>query len=116
MLTENRRVLEATESLKEGDLRGFGELMKASHRSLRDDFEVSCPEIDLLVEIANRTDGVLGSRMTGGGFGGCTVSLVHADAVTVLVDSLTEYTKNTGLTPGVFVLEKNLEAGRVEPL
>ncbi|MDJ0919005.1 MAG: galactokinase [Woeseiaceae bacterium] len=116
VLTENQRVLEATESLKAGDLQRFGELMTASHRSMRDDFEASCGEIDLLVENANGTDGVLGSRMTGGGFGGCTVTLAHKDAVALLVDSLTEYTKNTGLNPGVFVLEKNLEAGHVEPL
>ncbi|MDJ0759475.1 MAG: galactokinase [Woeseiaceae bacterium] len=113
VLTENQRVLDATELLKAGDLQRFGDLMKASHRSLRDDFEVSCPEVDLLVNIANRTDGVLGSRMTGGGFGGCTVTLAHKDAVAILVDSLTEYTKNTGLNPGVFVLDRNLEAGPV---
>ena len=70
-------------------------------------------KIDLLVEIARRTQGVLGSRMTGGGFGGCTVSLVHEAAVPALIEGLSAYTAETGLTPGVFVLEGNLEAGPV---
>jgi len=86
--------------------------MRESHRSLGDDFEVSCPELDLLVKLALNTDGVLGSRMTGAGFGGCTVSLVHKDAVKTLEDKLNiDYTARFNLTPGVFVLEGNLEAG-----
>jgi galactokinase len=113
VLTENQRVLDATQALKDGALDQFGELMNASHRSLRDDFEVSCPEVDMLVELANDTDGILGSRMTGGGFGGCTVTLAHKDAVPVLVDKLANYTTKFDLVPGVFVLESNLEAGRV---
>ncbi len=114
VLTENQRVIDATASLKAGNLGEFGELMNASHRSLRDDFEVSCPELDLLVEIANRTNGVLGSRMTGAGFGGCTVTLAHKDAVGDLVAGLSEFTSQTGLNPGVFILEGNLEAGAVQ--
>jgi len=111
---ENQRALDATVALKADDLDKFGELMTASHISLRDDFEVSCPELDLLVELANSTDGVLGSRMTGAGFGGCTVSLVHRDSVEPLVDKLNkDYTARFDLTPGVFVLEGNLEAGLV---
>ena len=77
---ENRRAVHAVEVLKAGDLAAFGALMNASHASLRDDYEVSCPELDLLAETAQAIPGVLGSRMTGGGFGGCTVSVVEVGA------------------------------------
>jgi galactokinase len=88
--------------------------MTASHLSLRDDFEVSCPELDLLVTLSNNTEGVLGARMTGAGFGGCTVNLVHEDAVQVLTERIeAEYAVRFGLTPGVFALQGNLEAGRL---
>ena len=112
VIAENQRALDAASSLKAGALEDFGALMTQSHCSLRDDFEVSCPELDLLVKLATSTDGVLGSRMTGAGFGGCTVSLVHKDAVSLLVDRLnTDYSGRFNLTPGVFILEGNLEAG-----
>jgi galactokinase len=112
VVTENQRVLDAVVALKAGELSVFGTLMSESHQSLRDDFEVSCPELDLLVKLALNTDGVLGSRMTGAGFGGCTVSLVHKDAVKMLEDRLnTDYTARFNLTPGIFMLEANLEAG-----
>lgn len=81
VITENARVLQAREALNRGDSREFGRLMYASHRSLRDDFDVSCAELDTLVEIAHGVPGVYGSRMTGGGFGGCTISLVEEDRV-----------------------------------
>jgi galactokinase len=114
VLTENQRVLDAVVALKAGELSVFGKLMSESHQSLRDDFEVSCPELDLLVKLALDTDGVLGSRMTGAGFGGCTVSLVHKDAVKTLEDKLNiDYTARFKLIPGVFVLEGNLEAGLI---
>ena len=114
VVAENQRVLDAAVSLKSGQLAKFGRLMIDSHHSLRDDFEVSCPELDLLVELAIKTDGVLGSRMTGAGFGGCTVSLVHKDAIASLTDRLNaEYTVRFNLTPGVFVLEGNREAGHL---
>jgi galactokinase len=113
VISENQRALDGAAALKAGHIDRFGELMKASHRSLRDDFEVSCPELDMLVKLANGTAGVLGSRMTGAGFGGCTVSIVHRDSVETLVDNLAEYTTRFNLTPGVFVLEGNLEAGPV---
>lgn len=113
VVAENKRTLDATTALKKGNLDDFGRLMVASHESLRDDFEVSCKELDLLVKIATNTPGVLGSRMTGAGFGGCTVSLVHDSAVPTLTENLGEYTSQTGLTPGVFVLEGNLEAGPI---
>jgi galactokinase len=81
VVTENERTVNAAEALKRSDLDGFGRLMWESHRSLRDDYEVSSPELDTLVEIASGFDGVLGSRMTGGGFGGSTVSLVRRERV-----------------------------------
>ena len=116
VIAENQRVLNAVASLKAGQLAEFGRLMIESHKSLRDDFEVSCPELDLLVELADNTDGVLGSRMTGAGFGGCTVSLIHQDAVELLISRLNnDYTARFNLVPGVFVLEGNCEAGRIEP-
>ena len=78
---ENQRTIQAVEALKAGKLEVFGKLMNASHRSLRDDYEVSCPEIDLLTELAWSVPGVIGARITGGGFGGCTVNIVKNDAV-----------------------------------
>jgi len=81
VVTEDERVVLSAQALAAGDMARFGELMVASHVSLRDDFEVSCPELDLLVETALDVPGVLGSRMTGAGFGGCTVSLVASESV-----------------------------------
>ncbi len=78
---ENNRTLKAVQALKDGDLETFGALMNASHVSLRDDYEVSCHELDVLAETAWTVPGVLGSRMTGGGFGGCTVSIVRDEAI-----------------------------------
>ncbi len=78
---ENQRTIRAVEALKENNLKLFGELMNASHVSLRDDYQVSCDEIDVLVEEAWKVEGVIGSRITGGGFGGCTVSIVKNEAV-----------------------------------
>lgn len=74
-VSENQRTLDAVKALESGDIRRFGALMNASHESLRDDYEVSCEELDLLAEAAQQIGGVYGSRMTGGGFGGCTVTL-----------------------------------------
>jgi galactokinase len=79
VVTEDQRVLDAAAALRRDDLAGYGRLMYESHASLRDDYEVSCPELDVLVELASTIDGVYGARMTGGGFGGCTVNLVRAD-------------------------------------
>ncbi|MBN1351200.1 galactokinase [candidate division KSB1 bacterium] len=81
VITETQRVLDAIEALKNDDLAEFGELMNASHNSLQADYEVSCTELDTMVEIARSIDGTLGARMTGGGFGGCTVNLVLEDQV-----------------------------------
>jgi UDPglucose--hexose-1-phosphate uridylyltransferase len=97
VVTENARVREAVGALRAGDLVRLGRLMAASHASLRDDYEVSCPELDLLVDLAARTPGVLGARLTGGGFGGSTVNLVARGALdpfrTRVID---EYRRRTG--------------------
>ena len=113
VITENARVLDASAALSAGELPHFGRLMTASHKSLRDDFEVSCDELDCLVDIANGIEGVLGSRMTGAGFGGCTVTLSHKDALETLKAGLLTYTNRFGLNPEMFVLQANLEAGKV---
>jgi galactokinase len=79
--------------------------MADSHRSLRDDYEVSCPELDVMVEIASRLPGVIGARMTGGGFGGCTINLVHADATKSVGRELArEYADRTRIHPEIYVL------------
>lgn len=78
---ENQRTIKAVNALKADNVEEFGKLMNASHVSLRDDYEVSCEEIDILVDLAWQIPGVIGSRITGGGFGGCTVSIVKNDAV-----------------------------------
>jgi galactokinase len=106
VVTENQRVLEAAKALRSGDARRFGVLMYQSHASLRDDYEVSCRELDLLVGLASSTQGVHGARMTGGGFGGCTVNLLRADAR----DSFREYMSRayqeaTGIVPEIYVCE-----------
>jgi galactokinase len=95
---ENRRTLDAAEALGAHDPARFGALMNASHDSLRDDYEVSCAQIDVLVEAARRVRGVLGSRITGGGFGGCTVTLLEARAAEDFIRLVgTEYRKRTKL-------------------
>lgn len=114
VVSENLRVLNASAALGGGDLVAFGSLMNMSHQSLREDFEVSCDELDYLVDIAQGTEGVLGSRMTGAGFGGCTVTLVHKDSMDELKAGLAGYEARFGLKPGVFALTTNLEAGVVE--
>lgn len=95
---ENQRTVLAAKALKSGNIKLFGELMNASHVSLRDDYDVSCEEIDLLVELAWNMPGVLGSRITGGGFGGCTVNIVENDAVEDFVSVIgKKYKEITGL-------------------
>jgi galactokinase len=90
VVSENARTLAAAESLARGDLAAMGRLMGESHRSLRDDLRVSCPELDTLVDLAGQSDGVYGARMTGGGFGGCIVALARPDAVPALDARLRE--------------------------
>jgi galactokinase len=104
VVSENYRTLQAVEALEGGDLVHFGQLMNESHRSLQHDFEVSCPEIDVLVELSQKQPGVIGSRITGGGFGGCTVSLVARDAVAAYeAEVIPEYEKRTGCKTDVYV-------------
>jgi len=104
VVTENRRVLDAVEALRSGDLVRFGSLMNASHLSLRDDYEVSCPELDAMVEAAWRQEGVVGARMTGAGFGGCTVNLVALQAAEAFRHHVAqEYTQAIGLVPQVYI-------------
>ena len=104
VIGENARVLAAAAALEAGDAGTFGELMYASHQSMRDDYECSCAELDLLVELARAVEGVYGARMTGGGFGGCTVSLVRADAVPYFERSIAAaYRAATGKQPQIFV-------------
>jgi len=106
IITENARTLAAVDALKSGNLIQFGRLMYASHESLRDDYEVSCRELDLLVKIAQGHSGVYGARMTGGGFGGCTVNLVAADQVENFIATVSQsYQLQTGLTPESYVCQ-----------
>ncbi|MCI9430094.1 MAG: galactokinase [Lachnospiraceae bacterium] len=94
---ENQRTIRAVEALKNKDVELFGRLMNASHVSLRDDYEVSCEECDILAEEAWKIDGVIGSRITGGGFGGCTVSIVKEEAIDDFIEKVgTVYEKRTG--------------------
>src|SRR5262249_32312035 len=88
VVTENARTLAAVRALSQNDLVEFGHLMVASHRSLKEDYEVSCAELDLCVDVATSQAGVYGARMTGGGFGGCTVNLVERSAVNAVSDAL----------------------------
>ncbi len=106
VLEENERLLVGCEELRRGDLAAFGRLMAASHRSLRDDYSVSCPELDALVEIATGVDGVWGARMMGGGFGGCTVNLVQAEAVDEFSAVVAaRYRERTGRPARIFVTQ-----------
>ena len=103
---ENQRTIKAVKALKEGDIAEFGKLMNQSHISLRDDYEVSCEEVDTLVEIAGSVDGVLGSRITGGGFGGCTVNIVRDEAIERFKEEITEkYKEKVGHEPEIYVVE-----------
>lgn len=103
VVSECERVLSAVEALRRSDLDSFGRLMYASHESLRDDFEVSCFELDTVVEIARQVPGVYGARMTGAGFGGCAVILVKRSAAEALEERVRrEYPQKTGLEPELF--------------
>jgi hypothetical protein len=104
------------EALKNKDYKEVGRLMTLSHNSLQDDYEVSCEELDLLVRIANQLPGVYGSRMTGGGFGGCTVSLVDPDHVEAVESAMSEnYTKQTGLKCEIYRALPSAGAGVIDP-
>ncbi|HVA00314.1 MAG TPA: galactokinase [Terriglobia bacterium] len=106
VISENQRVLEAVKVLEDGDLERFGKLMNASHESLRDDYEVSCQELDVLVDLALKQPGVLGARMTGAGFGGCTVNLVRTEAANSFADAVKAgYREVLGREAEVYICE-----------
>jgi galactokinase len=112
VIEENRRVRSAVRCLRSADLKGMGQLMRESHESLRDLYEVSCPELDIMVESAASLPGFYGGRMTGGGFGGCTVNLVESTEAQTFAHRVTERYKNkTGVTPDVFICEPANGAG-----
>ena len=103
---ENQRTVQAVAALKNRDIEQFGKLMNASHVSLRDDYEVSCEEIDVLVEEAWKIDGVIGSRITGGGFGGCTVSIVKDEAVDTFRNQVgAAYEARTGKKADFYIMD-----------
>ncbi len=102
ILTENQRVLDGCDALKQGDYQTFGQKLFESHEGQRDEFEISCPELDFLAEKARNFDGVLGARMTGGGFGGCTINIVQEAVYERFVSELSSsYQKAFGLAPRV---------------
>ena len=114
VICENERVICAVAALRAGDLRTFGRLMNESHASLRNDYQVSCPELDTLVMAAWRVKGVYGSRMTGAGFGGCTVSLVDEGAVEAFRQQVTAaYQAATGTAPEIYVCRAEAGVGVV---
>ncbi len=105
VITEQARVWSFADALERADLAAAGDLMRASHESLRDDFEVTGPALDALVEAAWEAPGVIGARMTGAGFGGCTVNLVHPDAVDVFMQQVGDaYHRSTGLRADFYVV------------
>ena len=104
VISENYRVQVGVQALREGNFSAFGQLMIESHRSLKNDYEVSCAELDLLVDLALKQEGVLGARMTGAGFGGCTVNLLKRDYVDFFKEKIKkEYKKITGINPDVYL-------------
>jgi galactokinase len=114
VISENERVLLAVTALKQNNLHEFGRLMNASHQSLRLDYEVSCEEIDLLVDLTQKHSGVLGSRITGGGFGGCTVTLMKIEAIdTYQKQILPVYQKKSGRQAEVYVCLANAGASLI---
>ena len=112
---ENQRTIRAVKALKENNVEEFGRLMNASHVSLRDDYEVSCEEIDILVDLAWKIPGVIGSRITGGGFGGCTVSIVKNDAVDTFISTVGEkYKEAVGHEAEFYVVDIGDGAHKIE--
>jgi galactokinase len=112
VITENARGLQAVDAMRRRDATTLGALMDASHASLRDDYKVSCRELDILVEIARRQPGCLGARMTGAGFGGCTVNLVEVQHAEAFVETLRQgYRQQTALDAEIYVCRAALGAG-----
>ena len=116
VVTENARVEEAAQALRSHDCAVFGELMNESHASLDQDYEVTCPELNVMVELARQVSGVYGARMTGGGFGGCTINLVQTDAVERFHQMVAKgYQERTGLAPEIYVTAASQGATEVFP-
>lgn len=112
---ENQRAINAVEALKANDIERFGKLMNASHESLRYDYEVSCEEIDILVDLAQAMSGVIGSRITGGGFGGCTVSIVKNDTVDKFTEEIGKaYLEKVGHEAEFYVVDIGDGAGKLD--
>ncbi len=106
VLEENQRVTDACAALQDGDLTAFGKLMDGSHKGLRDDYEVSCDELDILVDATQSLDGILGARMMGGGFGGCTINLVVMDKLDESIAHIRKvYLEQTGIEAGFHVVK-----------
>ncbi len=104
IVTENARTLQAAECLSQGDMNWLGKLMNESHVSMRDDYEISCKELDLMVELALQQPGCLGARMTGGGFGGCAIALIEADAAEALAENVgRKYQQQTRIEPEIYI-------------
>ena len=117
VVTENARVARAADALRAGDVSTLGRLMSESHASLRDDFEVSCAELDAIVSIAQDVEGVYGARMTGGGFGGCAIAIASRDAVEPIRSAIREFYDNRFDTPAsVFPVRSADAASLISPL
>jgi galactokinase len=116
VVTEDQRVQDGVKALNQGDLATFGKLMNASHQSLRDWYEVSTPELDVLVDIQQHVEGCYGARLTGAGFGGCTVALVDQLAVQKVVEAVkTEYPARSGITPEIYICHASPGASVMRP-
>jgi galactokinase len=114
IVTENARVLDSAQALRAGDIERFGKRMAESHRSLRDLYEVSCRELDLMVDLAYQLKGVYGARMTGGGFGGATINLVDARHAGEFKEKIAKaYRHETGLMPQIYICNPAEGAGAV---
>ena len=114
VITENNRVLRSIAALSSGDLGAFGRLMREAHISARDDYEISAPEIETLVDLANAAPGAIGARLTGAGWGGCIVSLVRQDCTDAFTKAVRRgYRQRTGLETQVFVCRSSAGAGQV---
>jgi len=114
IVNENQRLLAACDALRHGDLPGFGEMMYASHKGLSKRYEVSCKELDFLVERSKTIKGVAGARMMGGGFGGCTINIVQANGVDSFSKLIKDaYEKQFNITPEIYVMQLEDGAGVV---
>ncbi len=115
VITENLRTVAAAEALIQNDMKELGRLMAEAHRSYSHDFEASCAECDIMVDLAQDLPGLIGARLTGGGFGGCTVNLVQADQAGTFARTLaTRYAKSTGITPQIHICRASGGAHRLE--